>query len=91
MRFYTLLNAQHVILYIFPTLIFILLFGLALGYSHFHTKDSEERKKKTYQTFPEGLEEREAPFPLSLILIITGTLAWAFFYILGTGLIGVKI
>jgi hypothetical protein len=91
MRFYALLNLQHVILYIFPTLVFILLFGLGLSYAHFHTQDAEERKNRIIHRFPDDLEERKAPFPLVIMLIIAGTLIWAFFYILGTGLTGVKI
>jgi len=91
MRFYTLLNFQHVILYLIPSLIFILIFGLALGYSHFYGNDSEKRKERIHNRYPGDIEEREAPFPLSLILIIAGTILWAFLYIIGTGLLGVKI
>ena len=91
MRFYTVLNLQHVILYIFPTLVFILLLGLGLSYAHFYTQDAEERKNRITLRFPDGIEERNAPFPLVLTLIIAGTLIWAFFYILGMGLVGAKI
>ena len=41
-------------------------------------------------TFPR-IEDRQAPFPLALLLIIAGTVVWAFFYILVIGLWGVKI
>ena len=91
MRFYELLNFKHVVLYLFPTLIFMLIFYLALGYSHFRTGDSAERMNKIHHRFPEGIEDRNAPFPLALILIIMGTVIWGFFYILGYGLLGVKI
>ena len=91
MRFYELLNFQHVILYLFPALIFMLIFYLALGYSHFHTRDSAERMDKIHSRFAEGIEDRNAPFPLVLTLIILGTVLWGFFYILGYGLLGVKI
>jgi hypothetical protein len=47
--------------------------------------------RRSYYTFPEDIEDRQAPFPLSLILIIAGTVVWAFFYILVIGLWGVKI
>ena len=47
--------------------------------------------QRVYYTFPEGIEDRQAPFPLSLILIIAGAVVWAFFYILVIGLWGVKI
>ena len=91
MRHFNLLNFQHVILYLFPTLVFMVILGLALGYSHLRGKDTEERKKKIIYRFPEGIEDRDAPFPLSMMLIIAGTMAWVFFYILGTGLLGVII
>ena len=91
MRFFALLNFQHIMLYLFPTLTFILLFGMGLAYSHFNTKDAEERTERIIHTYPEDIEERNAPFPLVLILILAGTLLWAFFYILGHGVWGVKI
>jgi len=91
MRFFHLLNFQHIMLYVFPTLIFMVVFGLALGYSHLRSEDAEERKQKIIYRFPEGIEDRNAPFPLAMMLIIAGTLAWVFFYIVGTGLFGVKI
>ena len=91
MRHFNLLNFQHVILYILPTFIFMVIFWLALGYRHLHSQDAEERKTKITYTFPEGIEDRDAPFPLFMLLIIAGTVIWVFFYILGTGLMGVKI
>jgi len=91
MRFFDLLNLQDVVLYLFPALVFVILFGLALAYSHFHTPKSEDRTKKIVYVFPEGIEDRRSPFPLSLTLIIVGTVVWAFLYILISGLIGRKI
>lgn len=91
MRYFHLLNFQHVILYVFPTLIFIVLFGLGLAFSHLKSDDAQERKKKIIYRFPEGIEDRNAPFPLFMTLTIAGTIIWVLFYILGTGLLGVKI
>ena len=91
MRHFNLLNFQHVILYLFPTLVFMVIFGLALGYSHLRGKDTEERKKKIIYRFPEGIEDRDAPFPLSMLLIIAGAIFWAVFYIIGIGFLGVQI
>ncbi|MBW1840638.1 MAG: hypothetical protein JRF27_01360 [Deltaproteobacteria bacterium] len=91
MRFYALLNLQHAVLWLFPTLVFMIVFGLALNFSHLRTRDAEARKKKIIYRFPDNIEDRDAPFPLAMILIIFGTLIWVFFYILGTGLLGVKI
>ena len=91
MRFFELVNLQDMVFYFFPAVLAILVLGIALGYVHFRTARSEERMRRSYYTFPEDIEDRQAPFPLSLILIIAGTLVWAFFYILVIGLWGVKI
>lgn len=91
MRFFELVNLQDMVLYFFPAVLAILVLGIALGYVHFRTARSEERMRRSYYTFPEDIEDRQAPFPLSLILIIAGTAVWAFFYILVIGLWGVKI
>lgn len=91
MRLFNLLNFQHIMLYLFPTLIFIWIFGLALAYSHLESDDADDRMKKITYRFPGGIEDRDAPFPLSMILIIAGSVIWLFFYILFTGLLGVKI
>jgi len=91
MRFYELLNFQHVVLYVFPTLIFIVLFGIGLAFSHFHGKDTGLKEKEIIYRYPDGIEDRDAPFPLVMTLIIVGTVLWAFFYIWQTGLLRVKI
>jgi len=91
MRFFHLLNFQHLMLYIFPTLVFMVVFGVGLTYQHFRGKDAEARKKQITYRFADGIEDRDAPFPLIMVLIIAGTVAWAFLYILFTGLLEVKI
>jgi len=91
MRFFALLNFQHVILYIFPTLIFIIIFGLALAKSYFKRADSAERLTEIHGRYPENLEDKGAPFPVALGLMIAGTIVWGVLYILFTGLMEVKI
>ncbi len=91
MRHFDLLNFQHVILYLLPTLIFMVIFGLALGYSHFRTRHSAKKMHAVKYEFPADIKDMDAPFPLCLILVIAGTIIWGFFYILMTGLLGVKI
>lgn len=91
MRLFSLMNLRDVFLYLFPTLVFILIFGAFLGYAHFRGKDSEERMNRIENRFAEGIEDRNAPFPIGMTLTIVGTVLWAFFYILGHGLLGVKI
>ena len=91
MRFFHLLNMQHVIAAVLPTLLFMVVFGLALKYSHLQSDDAEARKKRIIYRFPDGIEDRDAPFPLVMTLTIVGTVLWAFFYILMHGVLGVKI
>jgi len=91
MRFFNLLNFQHIMGYLFPTLIFMLIFGLFLAYSHLESDDAKERMQKIIYRFPEDIEDRDAPFPLAMMMTIAGAVIWVFFYILVTGLLGVKI
>jgi hypothetical protein len=90
MRLYAVLNFQDIVLSLFPTFIFVLLFGLALSYAYFRLKGSEEKAKRL-RTFPEDIEEGQGPFPIVLVLTIAGTIIWVFLYILVIGLLGVKI
>ena len=91
MRFFYLLNIQHFVLYFFPAFITLLLIAIALKFSYFHSKDSEEKLTRISHRYPLGIEERDAPFPLVLLLIIVGTVIWVFGYILMIGLLGIKI
>ena len=91
MHFFELRNFQHLVLFFFPALIFVLLFGAALAFTIFYRKDAEERKKRVIETYLGEIEERNAPFPLIAFLTILGTVLWLFFYILFTGVLGVKI
>ena len=91
MRFFALLNFQHVILYVFPALIFVIIFGLALAKSYFKSANSGDRLINVHGRYPDDIEDKHAPFPVALTLIIVGTVVWAVLYILFTGLMGVKI
>ena len=91
MRFFELLAIQHFILYLVPALITLILIGLALHFTHFHTKDAAERMHRVIHRYPLGIEERDAPFPLFLFLVIAATVIWGFGYILMIGLLGMKI
>lgn len=90
-RYFELLNFQHYMLYFWPTLAFIVVFGVGLGFSHFKREDSQRRFTVVYRTFADGIGERYAPFPLVMILIIAGTVIWGLGYILFTGILGVAI
>ena len=91
MRYFELVNLQHFILYLLPAWTFILVFAAGLAFSHFRQKDSEERQKKIVESYPGGIEGRNAPFPLVLYLIIAGTVIWSLAYIILNGVLGVKI
>lgn len=91
MHYFGLQNFQHVMAYLFPTLLFMVLFGVALAYIHLHSDDAGTRKTRVVGRFPEGIEERNAPFPLVMILLIVGTFVWGFFYTVMHGYLGVKI
>ena len=91
MRFFQLLNFQHTMAWLFPTLIFMVVFGVALAFAHLRGKDSEARKKTITGHYVDGIEERDAPYPLVMMLIIAGTFIWGFLYIVLHGVLGVKI
>jgi hypothetical protein len=86
MRFFNLINIQHLVLAVFPALLGIVLVGIALSFTHFRGKAAEERLKRVTGTYPDGIEERNAPFPLFLFLVILGTVLWGVGYILMVGL-----
>jgi hypothetical protein len=91
MRYFDLLNIQHFVLYLFPALATILLVAIGFGFSHLRREDSAKRETRIIEEFPGGIQGRNAPFPFVLMLIIAGTVIWAIAYILGIGLLGVKI
>ena len=91
MRFFELVNIRQVVLYLFPTVAFCIVFAIGLAFSHFKGKDTAEREKRIIESYPGGIEGRNAPFPLVLILVIAGTVIWSLAYIILTGVLGVKI
>jgi hypothetical protein len=91
MRFFALLNFQHVMAYVFVGLLFMVVFGVGLAFAHFHSPNARQRKEQIVNRFREGLADRNAPFPLVMILILAGTIIWGFFYTLMHGVLGVKI
>jgi hypothetical protein len=91
MRIFDILNIQHMALYLFPALAFILIFAAGLGYVVVRRRTSNERVTRIIEEYPGGIEGRNAPFPLVVTLIIAGTLVWSLLYILLTGLLKVRI
>lgn len=91
MRFYALLSFQHVMGYIFVGLLFMVVFGVGLAFMHFNSANAQRRKTEIVGRFREDIQDRNAPFPLVMTLIIAGTFIWGFLYILMHGLLRVKI
>ena len=91
MRYFEVLNIQHFVTYLFPALVFIVIFAAGLGYAYVRCKGSEERATRIIESYPDGIEGRNAPFPLVVSLIIVGTVVWCLLYIILTGVGGVKI
>ena len=91
MRYFELLNLQQFDHDLFPAWAFILVFASGLAFTHFRTKESEQKLSKIIEKYPGGIEGRNAPFPLILYMTIAGTVLWALAYILLIALLGVKI
>jgi hypothetical protein len=91
MRLFTLANVQNIVLYLFPSLIFLILFGLGLGYAHFGGVRGEDWKKVRYNIYAGEIEERRSPWPVVLLLIIFGTILWGLLYTWGIGRFVVRI
>ncbi len=91
MRLFALLNFQHVMGYIFVGLLFMLVFGVALSFAHFRSENTDRRMTEIVGRFREGIQDRNAPYPLVMIMIIAGVFIWGFLYILMHGMLGVKI
>lgn len=87
-RYFELLNFQHFVLYLFPALIFLLLFAAALAFMHFRGNDQEEKDQAIHYVFPGNIGEQNKPFPLVLSLVIAGTVIWGLGYIIISGLSG---
>ena len=85
MRFFELLNTQHVFALIICAVIFLILFGVALSFLPMSGPVNRAFNVKVIQTFADGIEKGEGPFPMIVTLIIAGTILWALFYILFYG------
>jgi hypothetical protein len=91
MHYFALQDFQHVMAFLFSGLVFMVVFGVGLACTHLHHDDAETRKTRVVGRFPEGIEDRNAPFPLFMILIIAGAFVWGFLYIVMHAYLGVKI
>lgn len=85
MRFFEILNAQHVAALIIIAIIFLILFGVALAFIPSSGSINKVFNIKAIQHFADNIEKAEGPFPLIITLLIAGTILWALFYILFYG------
>jgi len=86
MRYFELLGTQHIVMYLFPALTFIVLFAIGLGFYHFRTRDADDRQTHIIEEFTDGIQGRNAPFPVIAYLTIIGTIVWVLGYILTIGI-----
>jgi hypothetical protein len=91
MQFFDLLGFQDVMMFLFPTLVFIILLAAGLWRTPMGTRSAAERERKILNVFPGEIGERDSPFPLFLAMVIVGFVLWAVFYTLVTGLLGRRI
>jgi hypothetical protein len=91
MTLFALLNFQYVMAYLFVGLLFMVVFGVALGFTHFRSPGDKRRSEEIVARYAEGITGRNAPFPLVMVLLIVGVVVWGFLYILLHGVLGVKI
>ena len=90
MRYFDILGLQHFIMYLFPAVAFIMLFILGLGFYYINRRDSAERESRIIERYTDGIEGRNAPFPIFLYLTIGGAVIWVLAYILLIGILKVK-
>jgi hypothetical protein len=90
MRYFNILGMQHFVMYLFPAVAFIALFILALGFYYINRRDSAERETRIIERYTDGIEGRNAPFPIFLYLTSAGTVIWVLAYILLIGILKVK-
>lgn len=91
MHFFELRNIQHFVIYLLPAFLGVIIFAIGLARTHFRHEDDDKRMQEVHSTYVGGIEERDAPFPLILVLVLGGTVVWGFLYIILYGVLGVKL
>ena len=70
MRFFELLNTQHVLATIIVTLIFAVLFGVTLSVLPMLGPKTRVSNIKAVQNFVDGIQKANGPFPMIIALIV---------------------
>ncbi len=91
MRFFELLQLQHVSALIILAIVFLVLFGIGLAYVPTIKPDEDKDSDSHLQRFADGITKANGPYPLIVSLIIAGTFLWAFLYTLFYGISKVRL
>ena len=54
MRLFEALNSEHLVLYFWPTLAFVVVFAVGLAFMHARRRDSDERLTRIIEEYPGG-------------------------------------
>ena len=91
MRFFELLNFQHMLGSVLVPLIFMVLFGIGLSLLPLVSSKGKSEPAHEAHEFNDNISEGDGPFPMIMALIVAGTLLWALFYTLWYGFSDVKL
>lgn len=86
MRFFELLNFQHMMASLLIPLIFMVLFSVGVLLLPLVSSNGKKEVSQETHTFNDNISEGDGPFPMIVALIITGTVLWAVFYTVWYGL-----
>ena len=91
MRFFELLNFQHLMGSLLIPLIFLVLFGIGLSFLPLiNSKEKKDAVGEAHE-FNDNISEGNGPFPMIVALILVGTILWALFYTLWYGFSDMKL
>ena len=91
MIYLKLQDFQLVLGYIFLGLLFILILGVGLVFIELKNTKDENGKTDISNFFSDGIQDRNAPYPLLMVLIIAGAFVWGILYFVMHGLLEAKI
>jgi hypothetical protein len=88
MRFFTVIDFQHLVLGFFLGLAAALTLYLAFGEPRHREERKGARGEGDEEDYPEGLRARNHPVPLVLSFVYAGFAVWFIFYVIFVGLKG---
>ena len=87
MRFFFLQDYRHWLLGLFLGIILAVLIYLALRSYRYSTERSGEEAGETFR-YPDGIEGRDFPPPLFLVLLVVSFAVWMVCYVIYVGILG---